>query len=99
MKNMDQLGAEYMAELTAHREMFMVYVDGQVFIPCELARVKGVVIGYINDWMGVIECEDEDRNRVNVLFSVDDVLVFQKPLVKWAEQYHCPPRSPGVAHW
>ena len=45
---------------------------------------------YINDNMGVIKCKDEDRNCVNVLFSAHDVLVFQKPLEMWAEQYRSP---------
>ena len=46
---------------------------------------------YINDRMGVIECQDEDWNRVNVLFHVDNVLVFKEPLETWEQRYHVPP--------
>ena len=91
MRNMDQLGMEYMEELTRHRSMFMVYVNGGVFIPCELVRVKGVVVGYITDRIGVIESQDQDRNRVNVFFHVDDVLIFKEPLGKWEQRFHCSP--------
>ena len=91
MRTMDQLGPEYMEELAEHREMFMVYVNGGVFIPCELVRVKGVVVGYITDRMGVIECQNQDRNRVNVCFHVDDVLIFREPLGKWEQRFHCSP--------
>jgi len=93
MRNMDQLGVVYMEELAGHREMFMVYVNGGVFIPCELAKVKGKVVGYITDRMGVIECQDEDRNRVNVFFHVDDVLVFKEPVGTWEQRFHV---SPGM---
>ena len=91
MRTMDQLGPEYMEELAEHREMFMVYVNGQVFIPCELAKVKGKVVGYITDTMGVIQCQDEDRNQVYVFFHVDDVLVFKEPLGTWEQRFRCAP--------
>ena len=91
MRNMDQLGEEYMQELAKHREMFMVYVNGGVFIPCELVRVKGVVVGYITERIGIIECQDKDKTRVNVFFQVDDVLIFKEPLGKWEQRFHCAP--------
>ena len=91
IRNMEQMGAEYLQELAGHRELFMVYVNGGVFVPCELVRVKGVVVGYITDRIGIIECKDEDRNRVNVVFNVDDVLIFKEPIRKWEQRFHCPP--------
>merc|ERR1719500_205441 len=60
----------------------MVYVNGGVFIPCELAKGKGKVVGYITD-----------RMRVNVFFHVDDVLVFKEPLETWEQRFHV---SPGT---
>ena len=48
-------------------------------------------MGYISDTMGVIQCQDEDRNQVNVFFHVDDVLVFKKPLGTWEQRFHCAP--------
>ena len=91
MRNMDQLGEKYMKDLADQREMFMVYVNGGAFIPCELARVRGVVVGYITDRIGVIECQDGDRTRVNVFFHVDDVLIFKEPLSQWEQRFHCAP--------
>ena len=91
MRNMDQLGEEYMEELAKQREMFMVYVNGGVFIPCELVRVKGVVVGFINDRIGVIECQNGAGTKVNVFFHVDDVLIFKVPLSKWQQRFHCAP--------
>ena len=91
MRTVDNLGTQYMEKLAGHRDTFMVYINGQVFLPCELAKVKGKVVGYISDTMGVIQCQDEDRNQVNVFFHVDDVLVFKKPLGTWEQRFHCAP--------
>ena len=61
-------------------------------MPCDLVRVKGVVVGYISERLGIIECQVDNRQRVNVFFHVEDVLIFKTPLRKWEQKYH---RSPG----
>jgi len=93
MRNIDQNGALYAEELGKQREMFMTYVNGEVFLPCHLVRVKGVVVGYITNRLGIIECEDANGRKVNVFFHVEDVLIFKTPLVKWEQKYHCSPGS------
>ena len=70
MKNIDSLGHSYVEELVNQRKVFMVYVNGQVFLPCDLVRVKGVVRGYISPRLGIIEC-NVNRDRVNVFFHVE----------------------------
>merc|ERR1719187_717163 len=90
MKNIDSLGTSYVEELVRQRKVFMVYVNGQVFLPCDLVRVKGVVKGYISQILGIIECE-VNRRRVNVFFHVEDVLIFKEPLRDWERRYDCSP--------
>ena len=90
MKTIDMQGPPYVEQLIKHRETFMMYVNGEVFLPCHLARVKGVVKGYISERLGVIECEDINRRNVNVFFDVEDVLIFKEPLIEWERRHRCP---------
>ena len=91
MKTIDMQGPPYVEQLIKHRETFMMYVNGEVFLPCHLARVKGVVKGYISERLGVIECEDINRRNVNVFFDVEDVLIFKEPLIEWERRHRCSP--------
>jgi len=47
-------------------------------------------VGYINDMIGVVECIDENREKVNVFFHTEDVMIFRKPLKYYEQIYETP---------
>ena len=91
MKTLDNLGEEYIQSLASSRDGFLLYLTGEVFLPLDLARVRGVVVGYVSDNIGIIEAVDGERNRVNVFFHTDDVWIFKKPLRHFQEDFNCSP--------
>jgi len=90
MKMVDNMGQEYSEELEKTRKTFMLYLRGEVFLRCALVRVKGMVVGYISDEIGVVECMDENGEKVNVFFSTEDVMIFRKPLKMYEQMYNTP---------
>jgi len=90
MKMVDNLGQDYSEELEKTRKTFMLYLRGEVFLRCALVRVKGMVVGYISDEIGVLECMDENGEKVNVFFSTEDVMIFRKPLKMYEQIYNTP---------
>lgn len=90
MKMVDNMGQEYSEELEKSRKTFMLYLRGEVFLRCALVRVKGMVSGYINDQIGIVECTDENREKVNVFFHTEDVMIFRKPLKMYEQIYNTP---------
>lgn len=88
MKTIDTLGLEYQQSLTKARDGFMLYLNGEVFLPLALVRVKGIVSGYISDRLGIIEAKDEHRNIVNIVFHTEDVYIFKKPLRKFEVEFN-----------
>ena len=91
LRTLDNLGEEYIQSLSASREGFMLYLSGEVFLPLALARVRGVVVGYVSNNIGIIEAEDRHRNKVNVFFHTDHVWIFKKPLRHYEEDFNCSP--------
>jgi len=90
MKKIDSMGVEYMESLLSSRNTFMLFLRGEVFLRCALVRVKGTVIGYINDEIGVVECHNEKGEKVNVFFNTEDVWIFRKPLKFYQYHYDTP---------
>jgi len=91
LRTLDNLGPEYIQSLTSSREGFLLYLSGEVFLPLALARVRGVVVGYVSDNVGIIEAEDGHRNKANVFFHTDHVWIFKKPLRQYQEDFNCSP--------
>jgi len=90
MKTIDSLGADYMLDLNKSRDNFMLYLNGEVFLPLALVRTRGVVIGYISDNIGIIETynsNDRYQDKVNAFFHSDDVWIFKKPLRRFEQMY------------
>lgn len=90
MKKIDNMGQGYMEGLENSRKTFMLYLRGEVFLRCALVRVKGMIVGYINDQIGVVECTDENREKVNVFFHTEDVMIYRKPLMMYEHTYQTP---------
>jgi len=90
MKKIDNMGQGYMEGLENSRKTFMLYLRGEVFLRCALVRVKGMIVGYINDQIGVVECTDENRETVNVFFHTEDVMIYRKPLMMYEHTYQTP---------
>jgi len=90
MKMVDNMGLGYMEDLSKSRKTFMLYLRGEVFLRCALVRVKGTVVGYINEQIGVVECTGENREKVNVFFHTEDVVIYRKPLRVYEETYDTP---------
>jgi len=90
MKTIDNLGDDYMRGLNKSRDNFMLYLNGEVFLPLSLVRTRGVVIGYISDNIGIIETyntNDRYEDKVNAFFHSDDVWIFKKPLRRFEQMY------------
>ena len=62
------LGEEATRKLEDHRNTFMLYVRGEVFMRASLVRVQAEVAGYITDKMGILEYTDEERRKKNIVF-------------------------------
>eukprot|EP00092_Neocalanus_flemingeri_P099201 GFUD01126542.1.p1 GENE.GFUD01126542.1~~GFUD01126542.1.p1 ORF type:complete len:654 (-),score=198.54 GFUD01126542.1:388-2349(-) len=90
MKKIDSLGEGYMDTLENSRRTFMLYLRGEVFLRCALVRVKGMIVGYITDQIGVVECTEDGREKVNVFFHTDDVWIYRKPLRVYQQTYDTP---------
>jgi len=90
MKKIDNLGQKYVEDLEQQRKTFLLYLRGEVFLRCALVRVKGEVMGYISDQVGVIECTIHSQEKVNVFFHTEDVMIFRKPLSMYERTYNTP---------
>jgi len=90
MKKIDSMGEEYMDSLLNSKRTFMLYLRGEVFLRCAMVRVKGMIVGYITDQIGVIECMDKNKDKVNVFFHTEDVWIFRKPLKVYQRHYDTP---------
>jgi len=90
MKKVDNLGEDYIEALENSRKTFMLYLKGEVFLRCALVRVKGKVVGYLNNQLGILECMDQSQEKFQVFFSTDDVLIFKKPLRMFEDAYDTP---------
>jgi len=88
IKKIDTMGEEIMVSLENSRKTFMLYLRGEVFLRCALVRVKGTVVGYITDQIGVVECIDKNRDKVNVFFHTDDVKIYKKPISMYEQTYN-----------
>ena len=53
-------------------------------------RVKGIVSGYISENLGIIEARDKHSNKVNILFSTEDVWIFKRPLRRFERDFNQP---------
>ena len=80
LKRLDCQGREDLANLQEYRKNFLLYLRGEVFLPLALVRVKGYVAGWISHTMGVIESKNAEGRRVQVLFHVEDVIIFKMRL-------------------
>jgi len=86
LKMMSQLGEEYRASLEAERNSFMLYLRGEVFIRAALVKVKGTVVGYLTPEVGIIEVCDAKGETMKVVFHIDAVWIFKKPLLQYGAQ-------------
>jgi len=84
LKRLDCQGMEDLAKLQEYRKNFLLYLRGEVFLPLALVRVKGYVAGWISQTMGVIESKNAEGRRVQVLFHIDDVIIFKRRL--WEQE-------------
>ena len=90
LKKIGNLSQSQITNLENQRNNFVFYLKGDVFLRCALVRVKGEVIGYTSDKIGIIECTLENRERVKVLFNTEDVRIFRRPLEMY-ERTYCTP--------
>jgi len=72
------MGEENTRKLEEHRKTFMLYIRGDVFMRVSMVRVLAEVAGYLTDNLGILECKDEDKGKLNILFHTDDVRIFKK---------------------
>lgn len=79
----DDADAAFWQRLDEFRKTFLLYIKGEVLLGLALARVKGTVKGYYNSEFGLIEVRDATDERVNVVFHVDEVRIFKKPVADW----------------
>jgi len=96
MKRIDELGQAYIQELEKHVKVFMLYLRGEVFMRVSMVRVKGQILGYLNQNLGLLEVKDKEEKRRKVLFHLDSAVIFRSPAGHWrhVERSHLLP--PGL---
>ena len=72
------LGEENSRKLEESRKTFMLYVKGDNFLRVSLMRVRGEVAGYLTDDIGIIEYNNDKKEKINILFHSSDVRIFKK---------------------
>jgi len=78
MKQIDSFTQEHWNSLDEHRKTFLLYVRGEVFTPMAFCRVRGQVEGYLNEDIGLIKVEDENKKVERVFFTSQDVIIYKK---------------------
>ena len=71
---------DHLDTLQEHREEFLSFAESGAFIELGLCRVKGYIIGYFSDVIGVIQVSEGEMKHSRVLFHKDDVYLFREKL-------------------
>merc|ERR550534_2410858 len=79
---------QFWNSLEEHRNTFLLFLRGEVFLPLAFNRVKGRIEGYLTQDVGVIKVvDDEDRPQL-VIFHADHAWIFRKTI----EEIGAPPK-------
>jgi len=95
LKFITNIGEPYRQELETDRKNFLMYLKGEVFIRADLVRVKGTVVGYLTDHIGIIEVNDQEGHKKKAFFHSEDVFMFKKPLAAFNAHYKYKNYPPG----
>ena len=71
---------DHLDTLKEHREEFLNFAESGAFIELGLCRVKGSIIGYLSDVIGVIRVSEGEMTNSRVLFHKDDVYLYREKL-------------------
>jgi len=80
MKFIDNFNDHDWARLEEQRRVFILYINGEVFTPVSMQRVRARVQGYLNNELGLCEVQDENGKLQSVFFHVSDVRIYRKTL-------------------
>ena len=71
---------DHLDTLKEHREDLVNFAESGAFIELALCRVKGWIVGYLSDTVGVIRIHEGEMQNSRVLFHKDDVYLFRQRL-------------------
>lgn len=83
LKTLEAFDDKFWKRLKEHRDTFLLYLRGEVFLHMSLVRVKGKIMGYLSPRIGIVEVIDQDNTKQNVVFHEDDVRIFKKNIHHW----------------
>ena len=62
----------------------MMLLAGRVFLRTELVRVRGVILGYLDDRIGIIKYYDKHGDKKLVVFHTEDAWLFRRPVGRFS---------------